>query len=285
MGEVYQKPNKGFTLVELLVTTSIIAVLASLLSPVLVQAREQVRSTVCASNLQQLGMAASMYLQDYDNSYAIPGVSPNAMLPDIHAPYLNGWVVWVCPSDPHATVWDGRTGSATYFTRTSYLWNVYVFSRFTTYNSQASFPTPATVVLWADGFANSGWARDSAPPSDPSPSAALIHDAYGDSMNALPNDRYAAHCTLHVKWQIGTRHNGGGNYVFADGHTRWMRPDDFMNAALYVSRGNIVNDPTDPLLTSGERRMAESTVSCGLLCCPQPIGEPAGDGERPWFRP
>ncbi len=275
---------EGFTLIELLVTASILAILASLLTPVLVQARAQVLSTVCASNLQQIGMAASMYLQDYDNHYAVPGGEPHFLLPDIQSPYLNGWAVWVCPSDRHATVWDGSLKSSSYLTRTSYLWNVYVFSGLY-YNNSVSFPTPATVVLWGDGFANSGWARDSAPPGDPTPSAASIHDAYGDSINSPQNDSYAARCALHVKWRIGTRHNGGGNYVFADGHTRWMRPDDFMNGALYESRGKIVNDQSDPLLISGARRTTNSTSSCGLLCCPKPIGEPASDGERPWFRP
>lgn len=275
---------RGFTLIELLVTTSIIAILASLLTPVLVQAREQVLTTVCASNLQQLGLAASLYLQDYDNNYAVPGAGNNGLLPDLHAPYLNGWAVWVCPSDPHATVWDGNAGSKSFLTRTSYLWNVYVFSPLN-YNSQTAFPTPATVVLWTDGFANSGWARDSAPPSDPSPTAALIHDAYGDSINSPATDSYAVHCSLHVKWQVGTRHNGGGNYVFADGHTQWMRPDDFMVAALYESGGKIVNDRTDPLLINGARRRDQHGDFCSLLCCPQAIGEPAGDGERPWFRP
>ena len=55
----------GFTLIELLVVMAIIAVLASLLMPVLLTAREHTRRRVCVSNLRQIGMAIQMYAADY----------------------------------------------------------------------------------------------------------------------------------------------------------------------------------------------------------------------------
>ncbi|MCX7706281.1 MAG: type II secretion system GspH family protein, partial [bacterium] len=58
--------KKGFTLIELLVVIAIVALLASMLLPVLSRAREKARTQVCASNLKQIGLAIYMYAQDYD---------------------------------------------------------------------------------------------------------------------------------------------------------------------------------------------------------------------------
>lgn len=57
-----QKP--AFTLVELLVVISIIAILLSILMPALAKVRGQARAVVCSSNLKQLGLGFGMYLED-----------------------------------------------------------------------------------------------------------------------------------------------------------------------------------------------------------------------------
>jgi prepilin-type N-terminal cleavage/methylation domain-containing protein len=64
-----KKPN-GFTLVELLVVISIIALLLGMLIPGLNMARKYAKKTVCKANLHDIGLAIKMYLDN--NRYFMP---------------------------------------------------------------------------------------------------------------------------------------------------------------------------------------------------------------------
>lgn len=65
---------KIFTLMELLITISIIALLAALLLPALNAAREKGYDISCKNNLRQLGHAVQMYTDAYDG-WLIPQTS------------------------------------------------------------------------------------------------------------------------------------------------------------------------------------------------------------------
>jgi prepilin-type N-terminal cleavage/methylation domain-containing protein len=64
-------PSGGFTLVELLVVSAIIAILASLLTVGLARARQVSRRTTCESKLRQLTLAWMLYADD-NNGHIVP---------------------------------------------------------------------------------------------------------------------------------------------------------------------------------------------------------------------
>lgn len=64
--------KKKFTLIELLITISIIAILMAMLLPILNKARESAKSIFCTNILKQFGLANSSYAASYDD-YAVPG--------------------------------------------------------------------------------------------------------------------------------------------------------------------------------------------------------------------
>ncbi len=69
----------GFTLIELLVVLAVMAVLAGLLLPALAGAQRRADLTVCTSNLRQLGLAMTLYVDDSGQRFPRADFSDNLL--------------------------------------------------------------------------------------------------------------------------------------------------------------------------------------------------------------
>lgn len=125
------RSKRAFTLVELLSSVVIVAVLAALLVPTSKRMIGSGKSTKCASNLRQIGMGLNAYAVDHDEYY--PPIVINPV----------GWKYW----DMDA-IWEyvsGRPSSATVNYYTTYKTSVFYCpasdpSKNCSYGMNAMFP-------------------------------------------------------------------------------------------------------------------------------------------------
>jgi len=233
---------RAFTLIELLVVIAIIAILAAILFPVFAKAREAARSSSCKSNLKQVGIAWTMYAQDYDEKIAsannpigwgdcptMPGRSQfGGWEGNLLQPYIKNSAVFKCPSAPGQSVNTGNgctlqnTPGLTYQIE-SYAYNYVSMERWDCAASAAvgknlsSLERPADAMVfwdsttaWSDCGYMGGcgvWSQRDVPVYRAKKNQPLLS---GMQNSWVGSDNFARE----------TPHNDQMNVVFADGHVK-----------------------------------------------------------------
>lgn len=240
--------RRGFTLIELLVVIAIIAILAAILFPVFITAKDRARLSTCQSNMHQIGLAFASYC---DDNSGMPPLAADAEDHHDHVasssskfpwPYpwivMKKWIkgdqVWRCPADkglkfPWADV--GGTG-----------WPTVIKNCYNFWGSSYSYRTALVIKNWS---AYGG--------TNPVPASAVVpvrmgtifrptravtfFDAleFSQSNPPKPSD-------WNAQWHQFKFPNYGWNMLFADGHVRMVNVNQLLHPGDNPTNSWLLND-------------------------------------------
>lgn len=228
--------GNGFTVVEVLVVICIITVLASMLVPSVMRAREQARQVTCLSKMRQLGSAMMSYLASNENYFPKPAVTDSST----RYWYAEDWVYWEPPrlvnNQDAGVIWPYLTNPGGYDPSLLICPSDNISSHGTSEGYQYPYSfTMNEFLCRTDAMRHSGTIRlsrvvnasqtimivdESSETIDDGCWAPQNYLGYGTGnvtyINVL-SDRHDLDREMHTD-----PYSGYGNVVFADGHGEWI---------------------------------------------------------------
>jgi prepilin-type N-terminal cleavage/methylation domain-containing protein/prepilin-type processing-associated H-X9-DG protein len=225
--------QRAFTLVELLVVITIIAVLAALLLPALSRAKQRAQRTQCIGNLHQLGLALNLYVHD-EAAYPLATAGDGLGQWQRSLRPLASGAVFRCPQ------WRSASGQFTQIfpneTRLQPHYG-YNFIGAARRNRPPRNPGLGGDFIW-DGLSGRYEPTRASQVLSPSQmialgeSAAFVRPGLASTNTVTPDDPlYITFPFTFPAWGyegVANWHSGGANILFCDGHTEFGKQSAWM---------------------------------------------------------
>lgn len=241
--------RRAFTLVELLVVTGILAMLAAILFPVFAQSKAAAKRTECVSNVRQLSAAMLMYVDDHDGTYPmrVDGTDNET---------VDQWIDMIFPYVKAGK--DGKTSplsKCSEFIPAPGLDDGYGKKKITGWGygmnghlhnaglpvAESAVPEPSIIALIGDSTLGDFYARP----------RRRARTAFANSKILSP---YELPCddvrTRHGVGSADRPGNGGSTMSYADGHVRFLTAGWIMTQ---LGINPLAPRPTDKLFFEGAR--------------------------------